>query len=61
MWDGVVESGKCITIYYDTTLILEVHKKEYLPLAAYVVDLEGIGGLIMTICNIGVRIHFSSP
>jgi len=27
----VGESGKYITIYYDTTPIVEVHKKEYLP------------------------------
>ena len=55
MWDGVVESGKCITIYYDISGFVKVRKKQYL--SRYVVDFKGFRGVNKEVCNIGVRIH----
>ena len=42
MWDGVVESGKCITIYYDISGFVKEAKRDIDTLSRYIVDFRGV-------------------
>ena len=53
MWDGVIESGKCITIYYDISGFVKDLKEEQTPLAAHMGYLEGFEELIIRCVILG--------
>ena len=46
MWDGVVESGKYIIIYYDISGFVKDLKEIQTPIAAHIGYLEGFERLI---------------
>ena len=58
MWNGVVESGKYITIYYDISGFVKDLKRKYQPITAHRGILKGFEGLTMGYVILGYGYTF---